>query len=193
MNKKEDSNYQLDINYLEELSSKLATFPITDIRYLSRMLATNRKTSTVFIAGNGGSAATASHLATDLGVGSLRRRNPIRAISLNENLSVITATANDLNYDEVFSTQISLLAQKNDILIVFSASGNSKNIINAIKAGKNSGLFTVAITGFDGGLAKLEADCSIHFETKIGSYGVVEDLHLITSHILTENIRNYVE
>jgi D-sedoheptulose 7-phosphate isomerase len=177
-------------DYLNELKSVIGDFPLTELSQLAKLLLEKREKSTLFIAGNGGSASTASHMATDLGVGSLSRRNPVRAISITENNSVISAVSNDLSYDQIFATQIRLLAAPGDILICFSASGNSPNIIEAINVAKNLGIYTVAITGFNGGLARKQADLSIHIETREGSYGVVEDVHLTISHILTEIIRS---
>lgn len=176
-------------NYLSELKETLNNFPMQQVLELGNLLFQKRETSTLFIAGNGGSAATASHMATDLGVGSIRRANPIRALSLCENTSVLTAISNDINYEEVFATQLDLMAKPGDILITFSASGNSKNILKAIIKAKSMGVHTVAITGFDGGEAKVVADASIHVETRIGSYGIVEDVHSTISHMLTEMVR----
>jgi D-sedoheptulose 7-phosphate isomerase len=180
----------ISLNYLSELKSTLDCFPMEQLHGLGKLLFERKEKSTLFIAGNGGSASTASHMATDLGVGSIRRANPIRAVSLCENSSVLTALSNDINFDEVFATQLNLLAKPGDILITFSASGNSKNILKAIAQAKSIGVYSVAITGFDGGAAKKIADASIHIETKIGSYGIVEDVHSTISHMLTELVRH---
>jgi D-sedoheptulose 7-phosphate isomerase len=185
----DESDY-VAISYLDELTSVLSKFPSNEVQQLGNVILASRKKSTIFIVGNGGSASTASHMATDLGVGSLSRNNPIKAISLNDNSSVMTAVSNDLSYEQVFALQIKLLANPGDILICFSASGNSLNIVEAINVAKSLGVYTVAITGFNGGLAKQNADFSIHIQTKEGSYGVVEDVHLTISHILTEIIRS---
>ena len=129
-------------------------------------------------------------MATDLGVGSLRRSNPIRCISLVENMGVITATSNDQHFNSVFSQQIKLLGRPRDILICFSASGNSPNLLEAVTEAKKIGVYTVGVTGFDGGQLRDICDFSVHTPTNIGSYGVVEDIHLSVSHVLTEIIRN---
>ena len=181
---------KLTSSYLSELKMTLDIFPMGDLLKLGKLLFESRDSATLFIAGNGGSAATASHMATDLGVGSIRRANPIRAVSLCENSSVLTALSNDLNFEDVFATQLTLLAKPGDILITFSASGNSKNILNAITKAKSIGVYSVAITGFNGGEAKEIADASLHVETKLGSYGIVEDVHSTISHMLTEIVRN---
>ena len=176
--------------YLNELSQAFSSFPIEQVLAVADVLTGNLSTGILYAAGNGGSASTASHMATDLGVGSLRRKNPLRVISLVDNVAVLTATANDLAFDQVFSQQIQLLGDKSDVFICFSASGNSRNLINAVEAAKKLGIITISVTGFDGGALKTIADYNIHIETKIGSYGVVEDAHSTVSHLLTEIIRS---
>lgn len=180
-------------DYLTELISTLKNFPMESISTLGTFLYEIKDSATIFIAGNGGSATTASHMATDLGVGSIRRRNPIKAISLCDNNAVLTAISNDVSYEEVFSSQITLLAKSGDVLITFSASGNSPSILKAISVAQSMGVHTVAITGFDGGMAAKIADSCIHIETRPGSYGVVEDVHLSVSHVLTEIVRSFDE
>ena len=171
------------------LKKAYESLPISEIEELAVVIQAISKSNMLFIAGNGGSATTASHMATDLGVGSLRRTNPIRCISLVENTGVLTATGNDLDFSSIFSQQIKLLGKSGDLLICFSASGNSNNLLEAVAAAKIIGITTVGITGFDGGLLKEICDFSIHIPTEIGSYGVVEDSHSTVSHLLTELIR----
>jgi D-sedoheptulose 7-phosphate isomerase len=177
-------------NYMEELNSAYANFPSVKILELAKIVLEASERNVVYVVGNGGSATTASHMATDLGVGSLRRSNPVRCISLVDNPGVLTATSNDLDFSSVFSQQIKLLGRRGDALLCFSASGNSVNLINAVEEAKKLGVLTVGITGFDGGRLKDLCDISIHTPTKVGSYGVVEDIHSTVSHVLTEVIRN---
>lgn len=177
-------------SYLLELKKAYESFPHSEVIKCASVLKRIAANGILFVAGNGGSATTASHMAVDLGVGSLRRNNPIRCISLVENSGVLTATSNDLDFSSVFSQQLTLLGKSGDMLICFSASGNSKNLIEAVLTAKKLGLVTVGITGFDGGQLKNICDLSIHIPTKIGSYGVVEDTHSSVSHALTEIIRN---
>jgi D-sedoheptulose 7-phosphate isomerase len=177
-------------SYLAELKSGLAQFPSEEISTLASSLRNLPANNTLFVIGNGGSATTAAHMVTDLGVGSLRRNNPVRCISLVDNPGVLTATSNDLDFSSVFSQQIKLLGRQGDVLICFSASGNSVNLIHAVEAAKKLNIQTVGITGFDGGQLKNICDLSIHTPTKVGSYGVVEDIHSTVSHVLTELIRN---
>ncbi len=176
-------------SYLEEFSEVLKTLQVDQISEAAKIIVSLGQNSMVFIAGNGGSATTASHMATDIGVGSLRRGKPIKAISLMENVGVLTAIANDLSYDDVISEQLKLLAKTGDLLILISASGNSKNLLKACETAKVLEVKTLSLTGFDGGVLKNLTDSNIHIETQIGSYGVVEDFHSMVSHMITECIR----
>lgn len=142
---------------------------------------------TVFVAGNGGSAALSSHLACDLSktvCGSKPRdkKKRLKVISLNDNMSVFSAWANDEGYEHVFSEQIKNLAEPRDVLIAISSSGNSLNIINAIETARNMGLYTIAMVGFDGGQASTLA----HEFLRVDScdYGVVESTHDVLCHLL---------
>lgn len=177
-------------SYIEGLKSSLTNFPLVAVQELGSLLHSSANKSMVYVIGNGGSASTAAHLATDLGVGSLRRSNPIRCISLAENQGVLTATSNDLEFKSVYSEQIRLLGKPDDILICISASGNSANLIEAVQIAKSKKIFTVAITGFDGGKLREISDLNIHTPTEIGAYGIAEDLHSTVCHILTEIVRS---
>jgi len=154
-----------------------------------RLVEARSKGGCVFVVGNGGSASTASHMATDLGVGSHKIGLGIRAICLNDSSSVLTATANDLGFERVFAEQLSLLASHGDVLIAISASGNSPDIIAAAQLAKTTGLTVIGLTGFDGGVLKNLSDISVHVQTRVGDYGPTEDVHLVVNHMLTEMIR----
>ncbi len=145
----------------------------------------------IFVCGNGGSAALSQHFAIDLGLGTSREllTQGCRIFDLTSNAAVITATSNDIEFDQVYSRQIELYGTKDDLLIAISSSGNSRNILNAVSAAKNIGMKTVGLSGFDGGKIKNLVDCSVHFETPLGNYGVVEDLHSSTLHLLTHLVR----
>jgi D-sedoheptulose 7-phosphate isomerase len=147
--------------------------------------------SMVFIAGNGGSASTASHFATDIGIGSQRRANPVRALSLCDNSSVLTALGNDIDYSSVFEQQLRLLAKPDDLVILISASGNSKNLLELFECANDLGVRVFSMTGFDGGkLRELTLGSNIHVQTPGGAYGIVEDIHLAICHAITECIRS---
>ena len=146
---------------------------------------------TLYIAGNGGSASTASHFATDIGIGSLRRANPVRVVSFCDNTAVMTAISNDISYDAVFEQQLRLLALPGDLLVVISASGNSKNLVSVVKAAMEIGVTVHSLTGFDGGKLKaMTPGTNVHIQTKHGAYGLVEDAHLTICHVITECIRS---
>ena len=150
-----------------------------------------KNNKTIFIAGNGGSATTASHFATDIGIGSLTRANPVRAISLCDNAAVITAIANDIDYSSIFEKQLQLLGAKGDLLLVISASGNSINLIKAVEMANEMGIAAYSLTGFNGGkLKEITQGRNIHIETPKGTYGLVEDAHLAICHVITECIRS---
>ena len=143
----------------------------------------------VFIAGNGGSAATASHMATDLMLGSQLVDPPLRVIALTDNQAILTATGNDLDFNQVFARQLSRLAQPGDLLITVSASGNSPNILACIDTAKAMNLTTIGFTGFDGGELATMVDLLVHVPTRKGAYGPVEDVHLAVNHMITERLK----
>ena len=137
----------------------------------------------VFLCGNGGSSGNASHLANDFIYGIAKAKGQgLKAISLNDNNSIITCLANDVGYDSIFSEQLAVLANPNDIIIALSGSGNSANIVAAINEANSLGLKTYAILGFDGGKCKKIADHPIHFD--INDMQISEDLQLIVGHML---------
>jgi D-sedoheptulose 7-phosphate isomerase len=145
---------------------------------------------TVFIFGNGGSASTASHMACDWGKGTLsnvydNKEKRLRVISLTDNVATMTAVANDLSYDEVFMHQLKSLVRTGDIVIGISGSGNSPNVIKAFLTAKEQGAITIGFLGFiTGGKAQKFVDLDVTIQSN--SYGIVEDLHLVLNHLLTE-------
>ena len=170
------------------LLSKLVVSEIT--RLLDAIETVRKSEGTIYLIGNGGSASTASHFATDIGVGSIRRANPVKVVSLCDNSSILTALANDLGYDSIFEQQLRLLANHNDLLIVFSASGNSENLLRAVNFASKIELPIFSITGFSGGkLRELTLESNIHVQTPEGAYGMVEDIHLAICHVITECVR----
>lgn len=141
---------------------------------------------TVFLIGNGGSATTASHFATDLSHCCFIDHKPIiKAISLVDNVALLTALMNDRGQEEIFTRQIRNLFQKDDILIAISASGNSANIVSAVTQAKKMGGHTIGIVGFDGGIIADLCDYVIQVRTEKGEYGPVEDIHVFLDHMIT--------
>lgn len=142
----------------------------------------------VFACGNGGSAAIANHLQCDhlKGVRTATHLWP-RVVSLNSNIELVTAIANDLCYDDVFVYQLQSHAHPGDVLITISASGQSTNVLRALQWARDHDVKTIALTGFSGGEAKTLADVSIHVDS--ANYGVVEDNHQAVMHLLAQYIR----
>ena len=141
--------------------------------------------SKIYILGNGGSSATASHMVNDLGAG-LRRREVVNlnVVSLGDNSPVVTAIANDIGYNNIFFMQMKGLITKDDVIIAISCSGDSPNIIKAVDYAKEMGCTVVGMTGFDGGKLKRRSDVNFHVDAPIGEYGLVEDSHMILDHII---------
>jgi D-sedoheptulose 7-phosphate isomerase len=143
----------------------------------------------IWIIGNGGSASSAEHFETDLSFVRKGKGFPkVKVSALTANSALITAIANDIGYENVFSHQLFRRAEPDDLCILISASGNSKNLIVAARAANEIGLRTLGILGFDGGTLARILDASIVVRTEIGKYGPVEDAHLAICHALTEII-----
>jgi len=112
----------------------------------------------------------------------------VKSISLASNFALISAIANDISYDEIFSFQINKLCKKNDVLFLFSVSGSSKNLLNAVKEAKKKGVKTISFTGFNGGRLSKMTDLNINFP--MANYGIVEDCHISIMHYLSQYLRN---
>ena len=176
--------------YSQYLSKLLQGLDFDSIKAVADIIIhQSKRGKTVYFIGNGGSASTASHFATDLvHCGLLDHRPIIRAISLSDNIALITAIGNDNGYEYVFSRQLESLAKKGDICIAISASGNSRNLIEAFKTSRLMGIITVAFLGFDGGKLMKMTDHVIHVRTPKGEYGPVEDSHLFLDHMISSYI-----
>ena len=156
---------------------------LTKLETFFRSLVNSKKK--VFIAGNGGSAATASTMANDLGFDLYKKtKKKINLVSLVDNVSILTAISNDTGYENLFLNQLKLSHQIGDHLLLISASGNSKNLIKCVRYVKNRKGKVITFLGFDGGKLKKMSDICIHIKTEKNEYGPVEDSHLILNHIL---------
>jgi D-sedoheptulose 7-phosphate isomerase len=143
--------------------------------------------SMVFIAGNGGSASTASHWVNDLGKATKRSgKTPIRAVGLADNTSWMTALANDEGYARAFAGQLENFGESGDVLMVISASGNSENLVQAVELARSRNMRSIGLLGFDGGKLKDLVDEVILVETERGAYELVEDVHSIITHAVTK-------
>ena len=152
------------------------------------LVETRRADGTIFVAGNGGSAATASHLALDLQKAS---RAPggrgTRAISLSDSMGLVTAWGNDTDFDRVFAEQLEVLGRPGDALVVVSVSGSSPNLMALISAARSLGIRTVGLLGRGGGKARDLVDVAVLVPSD--DYGWVESAHVVLHHALTYAVR----
>ena len=176
--------------YSQKIGQILAERNWDDVHQLARaMRDTWRAGGQLLLCGNGGSAGNAIHLANDYlyGVAKDKISHGVRVEALSANPAVITCLANDIGYDEVFSTQILTKGGNGDLLLVLSGSGNSPNVVKALEAGKKTRMRTFAILGYTGGLCKELADVAIHFP--IDDMQISEDLQLVTGHMCMQWLR----
>lgn len=155
-------------------------------QFALELLGARQRGSTIFLAGNGGSASTVNHYAIDWALGTEVDNPPFRVMSLSDSVASMSATGNDKTFDVVFARPLRRLGEEGDVLVVVSASGNSPNLLAAVGVAREKGVRVVAVTGFDGGKLKSMADVSVHIPTATGDYGVAEDLHLSVGHIIKE-------
>ncbi len=172
--------------YLDYLASVLKVIDTREIgQFIETLLDARERGATIYFIGNGGSAATASHFANDIGLGTNSYDKPFRAVSLTDNQAIITALGNDFGYEEIFVRQLRVLGRADDVVVAISASGNSPNLIRTFDYAKSVGIKTVAITAFDGGKMKQMADESIHVPTAPKEYGPAEDAHMVLDHLVS--------
>jgi len=175
--------------YRERLAHALSEIPREQVIALGETLfRAYRDGKQVFILGNGGSSSTASHMAADLAKNTIApNMKRFRIFSLNDNAAIMTALANDLGYENVFVEQLTNLVQAGDVLIAVSASGNSANVLKAMRYARSRSAEVVGLLGFDGGAAAALSDIPVIVPSE--HYGVVEDAHLILNHILVDYFR----
>jgi len=176
-------------HYWHELASTIQAMPFDMLTKAAELLLDcYRRGSTVFMIGNGASAATASHFACDLAKGTQVIGLPaFRVISLSDNVPLMSAWANDTNYERIFAEQLATLIRPDDIVIAISASGNSPNILAAARMAQQSSAITLALTGQDGGKLSRLADFIIYVPSQ--SIEQVEDAHLVIAHSLCVVLR----
>lgn len=176
-------------NYLDDLAEVLAQVPSGALgRAIEMLLEARRTGQRVYVMGNGGSAATASHFVCDLiKTAHIAGFVPLRVFALSDNTPLLTAWSNDSAYEDCFSRQIEALVEPDDVVIAISASGNSRNIIEGLKAAAGRGARTIGLVGFDGGAAQGLVDVAIHVPSH--HYGLVEDTHSAIGHAITAAIQ----
>lgn len=179
-------------DYIRRLQNALDELPRERLIEAGEVLLTTyRNDRQVFTVGNGGSSSTASHMAADLAkntIGPNLKR--FRVASLADNTSIITALANDLSYEMVFAEQLVNVICAGDVLIVISASGNSPNVLNAIRYARRRSVETIGLLGFDGGQAADLVDIPI--VVRSSDYGIIEDVHLAINHMLVEYFKEHL-
>ncbi len=174
--------------YISEIFKEISRITDDKINLITNLIVKTSKKNKIFICGNGGSFSIANHALCDL-IKCVYEdtKIKIKLNSLSNNIELISAISNDISYDKIFSYQLNINSNKNDLLIVISTSGKSKNVLNAIKVAKEKGLKVLSFTGFDGGIVKKKSDININIKTN--NYGISEDCHSIIFHLISQKIR----
>ncbi len=180
-------------SYLAELSKTIEELPLRSIDDLGHIfLQAHNRCRTIFLFGNGGSAALASHLACDLGKGTAPASGRrLRAVALTDNVALITAWANDTQYERIFAEQLENLLQPGDVACAISGSGNSPNVLAALSFARHAGAITAGITGFQGG--KMKPLCDVCVVVPSQNMQIVEDLHLSIAHSVFRALRHQIQ
>jgi D-sedoheptulose 7-phosphate isomerase len=157
-------------------------------RVSAMLISAYERRRTVFTFGNGGSAALASHFACDLGKGTINGcRKRFQVLALTDNVPLMTAWANDSKYEDIFAEQLVNFAKPHDLAFAISGSGNSPNVLKALKVARQEGLLTIGLTGFAGG--KMNELCDACIIVPSDNMQIIEDLHLCVAHSLFTSIR----
>ena len=185
--------YASSREYLARVRELLEVLPDQADRFVDALWAAFESGATVFLAGNGGSAAAASHFGQDLAKGTLadmRATRRFRVVPLTDNVGFITALANDEGYESVFEQQLRNLGRAGDVLVAISGSGNSANVLRAVDYAREIGMRTIGITGYDGGKLHRVADLSVH--VPVWDMGMAEALHGVLFHLAMSRLRERV-
>jgi D-sedoheptulose 7-phosphate isomerase len=176
-------------DYFATVQAVLDTVPFKAVdAVVAELMRAAESGKMVYIFGNGGSAATATHFACDLAKRTSVEGQPrFRVMSLTDNVSLMTALSNDISYDQVFAEQLEPLVRPGDVVIGISGSGNSRNVLNAISVANAAGATTVGFCGFGGGRLKEMVDLPVHIDHY--DMAMVEDVHLMLEHAICEKLR----
>ena len=178
-------DYISEVNtYLEHEIDTLKALDVNEINAaLNLLLETFENGNTVFVFGNGGSSATASHFQNDFNKGvSEHTEKKFNFQCLNDNVATVMAVANDIGFDEVFRFQLIGHMRPGDVVLAISGSGNSRNVINAVDYAKEQGAKVIGLTGFGGGKLKELSDVSLHVQ--VNSMQITEDIHMVFDHLM---------
>lgn len=182
-------------NYFKEIKKAIDSLDLANIQKIIKVLfEAYKKNKQIFILGDGGSASTASHFACDLGKGTLKnvydnKEKRVRVVSLTDNVATITAFGNDLSFEDIFSQQLNNLVKKGDVVIGISGSGNSPNVIKAVRYAKRYGAKTIGFLGFKTG-GKLSKLVDYKIIVQDNHYGRIENIHLMLAHLISEGLAN---
>ena len=181
----ERTNTDVLSEHVEGVRTALQHVDIEDVgRLVDHIMEAHAAERHVYIIGNGGSATNATHFACDLSKATIvEGRARMRVTSLADNIALLTAWANDTSYEKVFSEQLTNLLNPGDVVIAISASGNSPNVVSAVRAAHLMGAGTVGLVGFSGGRVLETVDAAVHVPSH--DYGVVEDCHSVLEHAIT--------
>jgi D-sedoheptulose 7-phosphate isomerase len=179
--------------YLRRAQDTLELMPLVDLAKVGEALLRARKEGrTVYVLGNGGSAATASHAVADWVKPNKRNSlGGVRTVSLVDNVALLTAWANDTSFDNVFAAQLESLLKPGDVVIAMSGSGNSRNVLRALETAGRAGAVTIGFSGFNGGMMSRAVD--INVVVPCDSQGMIEDLHVMLVHSLTSVLAHGAE
>ncbi len=187
-----DKKYVED--YFKKLNKIFKNIDIETIEEAKKILFQAwKRDKKIFVMGNGGSASTSTHMAADIGKGTLSREyddtmKRFKIMSLTDNMASVMAFSNDYGYEHVFVQQLKNLVSEGDVVIGISASGNSPNVIEALDFANEKNAITIGLLGFDGGKIKDMVDVAIHI--KDNHYGRVEDIHLIINHLFVDMLEH---
>jgi D-sedoheptulose 7-phosphate isomerase len=185
---------EFSLKYFKYISEIQNNMDLDELdRFANEFKIARKAGNTIFVAGNGGSAATATTMANDIGFDIIKKTGtdlPFKVLALTDNTSVVTAISNDVGFDNIFINQLKIHYKDGDVFVVISASGNSKNIIIAAEWLKAQGGKVLGLLGFDGGAIRKICDTSILIPSLPGEYGPVEDMHLMVNHLLAHWFQN---
>jgi D-sedoheptulose 7-phosphate isomerase len=176
-------------SYLRQVSEALDQLPCTVIDQVTDTLwGAYRENRTVYLFGNGGSAALASHSACDFGKGTvINGHRRFRVLALTDNVPLMTAWANDARYEDIFAEQLRSFLEANDIAFAISGSGNSPNVLHGLEVAREMGAFTIGLTGFQGG--RMKSCCKLCIVVPSKNMQVIEDVHLSVMHSIFTSLR----
>jgi len=179
-------------SYFDCLSLTVKKLPFDIIEQVADILVDSYDAGrTVYLFGNGGSAALASHFACDLGKGTRNgSQKRFRALSLTDSIPLMTAWANDSGYEDVFAEQLQNLVQEDDVALAISGSGNSPNVLRALTVARQAGATTIGLTGYQGG--KMKPLCDVCIVVPSDNMQIIEDLHLCVAHALFTTIKSRI-